>query len=59
MSDRLLRGNGSAASYWVAYCFVCEAAYAQDQEATTASDNDDEAAPKLEVVSHADSVAQC
>lgn len=44
-SDRLLRVDGIAASDWVAYCVVCEAAYAQGQEAVTASDSDDEAVP--------------
>lgn len=44
-SDRFLRGDGSASKYRVAYCFVYETADAQDQEALTTSDSDEEAVP--------------
>lgn len=50
--NRVVRSDGSWSKYWVS-CFVNQTAYAQDQEAVTASDGDEEAVAKLKVVNHA------
>jgi len=50
MSERNLRADGSASTYWMVYCIACERAYARDEESVAAGQVDDQAIAKIDVV---------